>query len=147
MGDLPEGQPSPQHSANQWPDGSHTSIKGTDSPLGVCQKAPKGLSYHENLWSDGTKFELWLESQASRLEETWHNHYGEAWWWPLPAVGMFFSSRGWGTSQDWGKDERHKVQRSLIKNLLQSAQDLRLGRRSTFQQDNDPKHTAKTMQE
>jgi hypothetical protein len=26
--------------------------------------------------------------------------------------------------------------------LLQSAQDLRLGRRFTFQQDNDPKHTA-----
>ena len=32
-------------------------------------------------------------------------------------------------------------------NLLQSAQDLRLGRRSTFQQDNNPKHTAKTTQE
>jgi hypothetical protein len=35
----------------------------------------------------------------------------------------------------------------LDENLLQSAQDLRLGRRFTFQQDNDPKHTAKTMQE
>jgi hypothetical protein len=32
-------------------------------------------------------------------------------------------------------------------NLFQSAQDLRLGRRFTFQQDNDPKHTAKTMKE
>ena len=32
-------------------------------------------------------------------------------------------------------------------NLLQSAQDARLGRRFTFQQDNDPKHTAKKMQE
>ncbi len=31
----------------------------------------------------------------------------------------------------------------LDENLLQSAQDLRLGRRFTFQQDNDPKHTAK----
>ena len=31
--------------------------------------------------------------------------------------------------------------------LLQCAQDLRLGERFTFQQDNDPKHTAKTTQE
>uniref|UniRef100_A0AAZ3QPA8 Tc1-like transposase DDE domain-containing protein n=1 Tax=Oncorhynchus tshawytscha TaxID=74940 RepID=A0AAZ3QPA8_ONCTS len=36
---------------------------------------------------------------------------------------------------------------SLDENLLQSTQDLRLGRRFTFQQDNDPKHTAKTTQE
>ncbi len=36
---------------------------------------------------------------------------------------------------------------SLDENLLQSAQDLRLGRRFTFQQDNDPKHTAKIMKE
>ena len=35
----------------------------------------------------------------------------------------------------------------LDENLLQSAQDLRLGRRFTFQQNNDPKHTAKTKQE
>ena len=33
------------------------------------------------------------------------------------------------------------------RNLLQSAQGLRLGQRFTFQQDNDPKHTAKTVQE
>ena len=32
-------------------------------------------------------------------------------------------------------------------NLLQSAQDLRLGQRVTLQQDNDLQHTAKTMQE
>jgi hypothetical protein len=35
----------------------------------------------------------------------------------------------------------------LDKNLLQSAQNLRLGQRFTIQQDNDPKHTAKTTQE
>ena len=39
-----------------------------------------------------------------------------------------------------------KYREILDENLLQSAQDLRLGRRFTFQQDNDPKHTAKTMQ-
>uniref|UniRef100_A0A8C7U432 Pecanex-like protein n=1 Tax=Oncorhynchus mykiss TaxID=8022 RepID=A0A8C7U432_ONCMY len=49
---LPEGQPSLQHSPNQafmveWPYGSHASVKAHDSPLGVCQKAPNGLSDHE----------------------------------------------------------------------------------------------------
>ena len=40
-----------------------------------------------------------------------------------------------------------KCREILDKNLLQSAQDLRLGQRFTFQQDNDPEHTAKTTQE
>ena len=35
----------------------------------------------------------------------------------------------------------------LDENLLQSTQDLRLVRRFTFQQDNDPKHTTKITQE
>ena len=40
-----------------------------------------------------------------------------------------------------------KYREILDENLLQSAQDLRLGQRFTFQQDNDSKHTAKTTQE
>jgi hypothetical protein len=40
-----------------------------------------------------------------------------------------------------------KYKEILDENLLQSAQDLRLGQRFTFQQNNDPKHKAKTMQE
>ncbi|CDQ80149.1 unnamed protein product [Oncorhynchus mykiss] len=40
-----------------------------------------------------------------------------------------------------------KYREILHENLLQSTQDLRLGRMFTFQQDNDPKHTAKTTQE
>ena len=35
----------------------------------------------------------------------------------------------------------------LDENLLQSARDLRLGRRFIFQHDNDPKHTAKKTKE
>ena len=34
--------------------------------------------------------------------------YGEAWWWHHDAVGMFFSSRDWETSQDRGKDDVQK---------------------------------------
>jgi hypothetical protein len=40
-----------------------------------------------------------------------------------------------------------KYREILDENLLQRAQDLRLGRRVTFQQDNNPKHTAKTSQD
>ena len=45
-----------------------------------------------------------------------------------------------------GKMNRAKYREILDENLLQSAQDLRLERRFTFQQDNDPKHTTKPMQ-
>ena len=40
-----------------------------------------------------------------------------------------------------------KYREILDGNLLQSAQDLRLGRRFPFQQANDPKPTAKTTQQ
>ena len=46
-----------------------------------------------------------------------------------------------------GKMNGAKYREIFDDNLLQSAQDLRLGRRFTFQQENDPKHTAKTKQE
>jgi hypothetical protein len=45
-----------------------------------------------------------------------------------------------------GKMNVAKYREILDKNLLQSAQNLRLGQRFTFQQDNDPKRTAKTTQ-
>ena len=45
------------------------------------------------------------------------------------------------------KMNREKYIEILDENLLQSAQDLRLRQRFTFQHDNDLKHTAKTTQE
>ena len=49
------------------------------------------------LWSDETKIELFgLNAKASRLDETCHHPYGEAWRWQHHAVVMFF----WETSQD-----------------------------------------------
>ena len=46
-----------------------------------------------------------------------------------------------------GKMNGAKYTEILDENLLQSAQDLRLGQRLTFQQNNDPNHRAKTMQQ
>uniref|UniRef100_A0AAZ3SMB9 Tc1-like transposase DDE domain-containing protein n=1 Tax=Oncorhynchus tshawytscha TaxID=74940 RepID=A0AAZ3SMB9_ONCTS len=46
-----------------------------------------------------------------------------------------------------GKMNGGKYREILDENLLQCAKDLRLGRRFPFQQDNKPKHTAKTMQD
>ena len=46
-----------------------------------------------------------------------------------------------------GNMNEAKYRGILDENLLQSTQDLGLGRRFTFQQNNDPKHTAKTAQE
>ena len=42
------------------------------------------------------------------------------------------------------KITRAKYREILDENLLQGSQHLRLGLRFTFQEDNDPKHTAKT---
>ena len=59
-----------------------------------------------------------------------------------------FSAAGTGRlGRIKGKMNGAKYKDILDEKLLQSAQDLRLGRRFTFQQANDPKHTGKTMQE
>ena len=56
-----------------------------------------------------------------------------------------FSAAGTGTLvRIEGKMNGAKYKEILDENLFQRAQDLRLGQRFTFQQDNDPKHTAKT---
>ncbi len=71
----------------------------------------------------------------------------EAWWWQHHAVGVFFSCRTGRLVAIEGKMNAAKYRDILDENLRQSAQDLRLGRRFTFQQDNDPKHTAKITKE
>ena len=102
------------------------------------------------LWSDETKIEV-IGLNAKHLEETSHRSsyhpYDEAWWWQHHAVGCFSAAGTERLDRVEGKMNGAKDREILDENLLQSAQDLRLGRRFTFQQDNDPKHTAKTMQE
>ena len=59
-----------------------------------------------------------------------------------------FSAAGTGRIiQIKGKMNGAKYRELLGENLFQSAQDLRLGQRFTFQQNNGPKNTAKTTQE
>ena len=78
-----------------------------------------------------------------------HHPHSEAWWWQHPAGGCFSST---GTRKlVWieGMMDDAKY-REIIEGkpvLFQSSRDMRLGRRFTFQQDNDPKHTAKATLE
>ncbi|CAB1448284.1 unnamed protein product [Pleuronectes platessa] len=59
-----------------------------------------------------------------------------------------FSSAGTGKLvRIEGKMDGAKYREILEENLMQSAKDLRLGRRFIFQQDNDPKHTARATKE
>ena len=98
------------------------------------------------LWSDKTKIELF---GLNAKRHVWRKPC------TIPMV-----KHGGGSIMLWGcfsavgtgrlvrikaKMNRAKYRAILHENLLQSAQDL--GRRFTFQQDNNPKHTAKTTQE
>ena len=98
-------------------------------------------------WSDETNSELFGLNAKPRV---WRNPG------TIPTV-----KHGGGSIMLWerfsvaGTERRVRIEgkvngakyREILDENLQSAQDIRLGQRFTFQQDNDPKHTAKTMQE
>uniref|UniRef100_A0A9J7YS80 Transposase n=1 Tax=Cyprinus carpio carpio TaxID=630221 RepID=A0A9J7YS80_CYPCA len=101
------------------------------------------------LWSDETKIEL---SGLNSKRYVWRK----------PGNTVPTEKHGGGSIMLWGcfsaagtgrlvaiegKMNAAKYRDILYENLLQSAQDLRLGRRFTFKQDNDPKHTAKITKE
>ncbi|KAI3353890.1 hypothetical protein L3Q82_005098 [Scortum barcoo] len=107
------------------------------------------------LWSDETKIELFgvnARRHVWRKPGTAH-HTGQY----IPTVkhggGSImlwgcFSAAGTGRLvRIEGKMNAAMYRDILDENLLQSALDLRLGRRFIFQQDNDPKHTAKISKE
>jgi hypothetical protein len=93
------------------------------------------------LWADETKRTLWPEFQASSLEETWRKCGGS-----IMLLGCFSVAGTGRLVRIEAKMNGAKYREILNENLLQSTQDLSLGQRFTFQQDNNPKHTAKTLQ-
>ena len=107
------------------------------------------------LWSDETKIELFgvnSKRYVWRKPGTAHHlpntiptvkHGGGS----IMLWGCFSAAGTGRLVAIEGKMNAAKYRDILEENLLQSAQDLRLGRRFTFQQDNDPKHTAKITKE
>ena len=99
------------------------------------------------LWFDETKIELFglnAKRHVWRIPGTIPTvkHGGGS----IKLCGWFSVAETWRLVRIEAKMNGEKYRAILTENL-QSAQDLRLGRRFTFQQDNDPKHTAKTTQE
>ncbi|KAG2460748.1 TCB1 transposase, partial [Polypterus senegalus] len=94
------------------------------------------------LWSDKTKIELFgvnARRHVWRKPGTAHHQVVAA-----SCYGDVFQRR---LVRIKGKMTAAMYRDILDENLLQSALDLRLGRRFIFQQDNDPKHTAKISTE
>uniref|UniRef100_A0A8C7SEP5 Tc1-like transposase DDE domain-containing protein n=1 Tax=Oncorhynchus mykiss TaxID=8022 RepID=A0A8C7SEP5_ONCMY len=104
------------------------------------------------LWSDETKIELfgnnakryvWRKSNTAEHTIPTVKHGGGS-----IMVWACFSSVGTGKMVKIdGKMDGAKYRTILEENLMESAKDLRLGRRFVFQQDNDPKHKAKSTME
>ena len=107
------------------------------------------------LWSDETKIELFgLKSKRYVWRKPKTAHYPVN---TIPSVkhggGSImlwgcFSSAGTGKLvRIEGRMDGAKYRRILEENLFESAKTLKLGRKFTFQQDNDPKHKAKATLE
>lgn len=107
------------------------------------------------LWSDETKIELFgLNAKRYVWRKPNTAHHPEN---TIPTVkhgggsimlwGCFSASGPGKLVKIEGKMDAAKYREILEENLLKSARDLGLGRRFIFQQDNDPKHTAKATLE
>ncbi len=116
--------------------------------LGISKAAPKGPSDSEK--QDSL---VWWTSILSIKESSSAHHLQST----IPKVKCAGSSLMlWGCFSAAGTGRLVRVEEKLNgakyrdilnENLFHSAQDLRLGRRFTFQHDNDHKHTAKATQE
>ena len=111
--------------------------------------------WKKELWSDETKMEIFGHQEKHYV---WHkpntSHHPKN---TIPTVThggssimlwVCFSSAGTGKLvRIEGLMDGAKYRVIMDGNLFQSSRDLRLGWRFTFQQDNDPKHTAKATLE
>ena len=100
------------------------------------------------LWSDEAKIELFglnAKRHVCRKPDTIPTvkHGGDS----IMLWGCFSAAGTGRLVKIEGQLNGAKHREILDENLLQSDQDIILGRRFTFQQDNDPKHTAKTTHE
>ena len=107
------------------------------------------------LWSDETKIELFGQNSKRYVWRKPNTAHASRHTIPTVKYGggsimlwRLFSASGPGKLvKIEGKMDAAKYREILEENLLKSARDLGLGRRFIFQQDNDPKHTAKATLE
>ncbi len=117
-----------------------------ENTIGVCRKAPKGPSDWETrlsgLMNFNSKHHVWRKpGTANHLQNT------------IPKVkcagnslilwGSFSAAGTEGLIRIDEKLNAPKYRDSLNENPVQSIQNIRLGRRFTFQQDNEPKYTVR----
>ena len=113
-----------------------------------------GFNWDRVLWSDETKIELFGNKHSKWVWRTTKDAHAEKHLIPTVKYGGgsvmlwgCFASKGPGNLvRVHGIMNALKYQDILNQNLLPSARKLKLGRHWVFQQDNDPKHMAKSTQ-
>ncbi len=138
-------QTSLQHSTDLgfmsvWPDSILSSVKTHKNPLGICKKAPKGpLDFEKQdslVWWTSIPNFMFEGNQLCSSPAEYHPKISSLMLW-----GCFSAAGTEGLVRVEEKLNAPKYWDSINENPVQSIQNLRLGRRFTFQQDNDPKHT------